>query len=165
MSKQNVVNLSLSEAQLDAVNAALTTLETHLKGLVSLTAVDKRRLRKMGSKNESFSRQALQVISQSPQMIPPNIPVDEAIASLRLLDQLRPLQTRLTRLCERSSDTDAALGSEIMGVALKAYGLMKMSGGADGVEGLRRDLSVRFSNKRRARPAEGAAPAASREAA
>ncbi|MCB1612903.1 MAG: hypothetical protein KDI60_14275 [Xanthomonadales bacterium] len=150
MSIQNLVNLTLTEAQIVAVDAALTTLETELAGLVALTQGDKRRMQRMGVKSESFSRQALQIISQNPQMIPANIPVGSALTDLKLLDQLRPILTRITRLCERGNDTDAALGNDIMTVALQAYGLLKLTGRSEGLEGLRRDLSGRFSRTRRA---------------
>ena len=35
---------------------------------------------------------------------------------------------RLSRLSERVADTDIALGSDIMSVALQAYGLLKVTG-------------------------------------
>jgi hypothetical protein len=154
MTMQNLVSLTLSDTQIAAAETALTTLETQLAGLIALSAPDKRRMRKMGDKSESFSRQALQVISQNPQMIPANVPVNDAIADLKVLDQLRPLLTRLTRLCERGNDTDAALGNDIMTVALQAYGLLKLTGRSEGLETLRRDLSGRFSNRRSAKPAD-----------
>lgn len=154
MTMQNLVTLTLTETQVAAVDAALTTLETELAGLIALSEMDKRRMRKMGVKSESFSRQALQVISQNPQMIPANVPVNDALADLRVLDQLRPLLTRLTRLCERGNDTDAALGNDIMTVALQAYGLLKLTGRSEGLESLRRDLSERFSGGKR-RSADG----------
>ena len=47
MSIQNLVNLTLTEAQIVAVDAALTTLETELAGLVALTQGDKRRMQRM----------------------------------------------------------------------------------------------------------------------
>ncbi|MGE4069547.1 MAG: hypothetical protein AB7E72_00050 [Lysobacterales bacterium] len=150
MSIQNLVDLNLTEAQIVAVDAALTTLETELSGLVALSQTDKRRMRRMGVKSESFSRQALQVVSQHPQMIPANIPVESAQADLKLLDQLRPILTRITRLCERGNDTDAALGNDIMTVALQAYGLLKLTGRSEGLESLRKDLSGRFSRSKRA---------------
>ncbi len=156
MTMQNLVNLTLTETQIAAVNAALTTLETELTGLIALSEMDKRRMRKMGIKSESFSRQALQVISQNPQMIPANVPVNKAIADLKVLDQLRPVLTRLTSLCERGNDTDAALGNDIMTVALQAYGLLKLTGRSEGLESLRRDLSGRFSGGRRpSKPTDG----------
>jgi len=166
MSIQNLVNITLTETQIAAVDAALTTLETELSGLVALSQADKRRMQRMGVKSESFSRQALQVISQNPQMIPANVPVTEALADLRLLDQLRPILTRMTRLCERGNDTDAALGNDIMTVALQAYGLLKLTGRTEGMESLRRDLSGRFSrSKRAAKAVDGGGVQPLREAA
>ena len=166
MNTQNLVNLSLTEAQIASVDAALTTLETELTGLIALSATDKRRMRRMGIKSESFSRQALQVVSQNPQMIPANIPVGDAIADIKLLDQLRPRLTRMSRLIERGNDTNAALGADIMKVALQAYGLLKLTGRAEGMETLRRDLSGMFNrSKRSGNPANEADAAPRREAA
>lgn len=160
MKTQNLVNLTLTEAQIANIDAALAMLETELAGLVALSAVQKRRMRKMGEKSESFSRQALQVVSQNPQMIPPNVPVMDGLADLRLLDQLRPRLIRLTRLCERGNDTDAALGNDIMSVALQAYGLLKLTGRGEGMETLRRELSGIFARpKRAAKPASAAVQA------
>lgn len=150
MMTNNLVNLTLTETQITNVEAALATLETELGGLIALSAMDKRRMRKMGEKSESFSRQALRVVSQNPQMIPPNIAINDALDDLKLLDQLRPWLSRLSRLCERGNDTDAALGNDIMSVALQAYGLLKLTGRAEGMEGLRRDLSSLFNRTKRA---------------
>ena len=152
MSNDNLINLNLSDAQLAAIDAALTTLETELAGLVALSVTQKRRMLRMGDRSESFSRQTLQVISQNPQMIPANIPVAAAVADLKLLDQLRARTARLTRLCQRSNETDAALGNNILAVALKSYALLKLTGRTEGVEALRRDLSTRFSRSKRVAP-------------
>ena len=105
MTTQNLVNLTLTETQISNVDAALTTLETELAGLIALSEGEKRRLRRMGNKTESFSRQALQVVSQNPQMIPANVPVADAIADIRLMDQLRPRLTRMSRLIERGASS------------------------------------------------------------
>ena len=148
MNTENMVNLNLNETQLANVDAALTALETELSGLIALNATVKRRMRKMGKKGESFSRQALQVISQKPEMIPANIPVRDALEDLRQLDQLRPRLARLTLLCQRGDDTDAALGNDIMLVALQAYGLMKLTGAKQGMAPLRRELSGTFTGRR-----------------
>jgi hypothetical protein len=50
---QNPVTLNLTDAQLTAVDAALTELETQLGGLIALPAAQKRSLRKMGQKSEA----------------------------------------------------------------------------------------------------------------
>ena len=152
MNTQNLVNLTLTQTQIANVDAALASLETELSGLIALSNTVKRRMRKMGVKGEGFSRQALQVISQNPDMIPANIPVADALEDLKLLDQLRPRLTRLTRLCQRGNDTDAALGNDIMTVALQAYGLLKLTGAGEGMASLRRELKGTFSGGGRRSP-------------
>lgn len=153
MNTQNLINLSLSPSQIANVETALNMLETELAGFVSLSPVSLRRLRKLGEKSESFSRQALQVVHQNPQMIPANIPVADALTDLKLLDQLRPWLGRLTRLCELANHTNAALGHDILTVAFQAYGLLKLTGRNEGMESLRRELKAgRFpQNSRKAK--------------
>src|SRR5512144_2534718 len=111
---QNLVSLNLTDAQLTAVDAALTELETQLGGLIALPAARKRSLRKMGQKSEAFCRQ-----------------------SLLVLEQLRPRMVRLSRLSERASDTDIALGADVMTVALQGYSLLKLTGRSEGLDPLR----------------------------
>ena len=81
--------------------------------------------------------------------VPANVSVADAMADLTALEQLRPRMIRLSRLGERASDTDAALGSDVMTVALQGYGLLKLSGRAEGLEPLRQELGARFSKSSR----------------
>jgi len=142
---QNLVTLNLNDAQLAAVDAALTELENQLAGLIALQPTQKRALQKMGNKSEAFCRQTLRVLEQNPQIVPPNVSVADAVGDLQALEQLRPRLIRLSRLTERAADTDMALGSDIMTAALKGYGLLKLSGRAEGLETLRQELSARFA--------------------
>jgi len=142
---QNLVTLNLTDAQLTAVDAALTELEKQLSGLIALTTARKRSLRKMGRKSEAFCRQALRVLEQNPQIVPASVPLADAVADLAALDALRPRMVRLSRLSERAADTDIALGSDVMTVALQGYTLLKVSGRTEGLEPLRQELGERFS--------------------
>ena len=147
---QNIVSLVLTDAQIKAATDALTALEGALAGLISLDAEDRRRLTKMGQKSEVFCRQALSVLTQNPQIVPPSLHVADAQADLLALDRLRPVLDRLQKLAERGSDTEIALGSEAMDVALEGYGLLKVSGKNQGLDGLRKELSSRWAKTRRA---------------
>ncbi len=153
--QQNVVTLNLSETQLIAVDAALTELETQLAGLVALTPGTKKRMQPMGEKSEAFCRQALRVLNENPQVVPPNMDVADAVNDLKTLDQLRPRAIRLSRLMSRMADTDFALGSDVMQTASQGYALLKVVGRAQGLEEIRKDLGTRFVKRRRA-PAEEA---------
>jgi hypothetical protein len=151
---QNLVTLNLTPEQLATVDHALTELETQLEGMIALTAQQRRALRRMGDKSEAFCRQALRVLEQNPQMVPPNVPLADAVADLNALDQLRPRMIRLARLSERAADTDVALGSDVMTVALQGYGLLKLTGRSEGLEPLRRELKARFRKSARQPQAE-----------
>ena len=146
---QNIISLELSDGQITIALEALTELEGALAGLISLEAEDRRRLTKMGQKSEVFCRQALSVLAQNPQIVPPSLHLADAQSDLRALDRLRPVLDRLQRLAERGADTEIALGSDVMDVALEGYGLLKVSGKNQGLDGLRKELSSRFSRTSR----------------
>ena len=149
MSSQNLVSLALSDAQLLAIDKSLTDLETQLTGLIAMNAAQRKSLIRMGDKSESFCRQTLNVLSQNPQVVPPSIGLQDALADLTALDRLRPRLQRLTRLSERASDTEIALGSDVMQVSLQGYALLKVAGKNQGLEGLRKDLGTRFAKAAR----------------
>jgi hypothetical protein len=92
---------------------------------------------------------ALTVLEQNPQMVPANVPLADAIADLNALEQLRPRMVRLSRLSERASDTDTALGADVMTVALQGYSLLKLTGRTEGLDPLRKELGVRFAKSSR----------------
>jgi hypothetical protein len=146
---QNLVSITLTDAQLVAVNQSLTDLETQLAGLIALDVSKRRKLLRMGDKSETFCRQTINVLKQNPQVVPPSVNVADATADLLALDQLRPVMQRLTRLAERASDTEIALGSDAMTVALQGYALLKVAGKNQGLEGLRKDLGSRFAKSAR----------------
>lgn len=153
---QNLVSLNLTNDQLAAVDAALTALETNLSSMVALTADQRRSVPRMGDKSEAFCRQTLSLLALNPQVVNPSLGLSDAEADLVALDALRPRLQRLARLAERGSDTEVALGSDVMVTALKGYALLKVSGRDQGLEALRSSLGTRFAKKPRAPEAKAA---------
>lgn len=147
---QNLISLQFTAEQLSAIDAALTALEEQLSSLIAIPASERRQLNKMGDKSEAFCRQALDVLAANPAVLPRNFDLPELQRDLATLDQLRPRLMRLTRLHERASDTETALGSDLMSGALEGYALLKVVGRSEGLEGLRKTLSARFSRSSRA---------------
>jgi hypothetical protein len=147
-----MISLTLSEQQLSQALQGLDALEQALGSLVSLKVEDRRRLNKMGQKSEVFCRQALKVLGQNPQIVPASLDLAGAQADLLALDQLGPLLDRLQQLAERGRDTEMALGSDVMDVALEGYALLKVSGRQQGLDGLRRELGTRWAKARRGEP-------------
>jgi hypothetical protein len=153
---QNLISLQLSDADVNTLNTLMGDMESRLTGLLALDNATRRQLTKMGDKSEAFVRQTIMVLAQNPEIVPPSLGLAEAQADLRALDQLRPLLARMQRLVERMSDSEMALGSDAMTVALEGYGLLKLSGRNKGLEAVSEALSARFSRSRKAE----AAPAA-----
>lgn len=153
---QNLISLTLSDADLAAIDGALATLEEKLVPLISLQPDEIRALAKMGDKSEAFCRQTLTILEQNPQVVPPSLNVVEALADLRAVDHLRPRMARLERLSKRADDTVIALGSDILTAALEGYALLRVSGKGQGLESLRQGLSARFAKSRRAADPEPA---------
>lgn len=144
---QNLISLDLSEAELADIDTALGTLEARLGGLIDLSALERRSLPKMGDKSEAFCRQTLNLLAQNPQLVPPGLGLDDARRDLAHLDLLRSRTNRLRQLVGRAEDSEIALGSDVMRVALEGYALLKLMGKGSGLETLRQDIGARFGRR------------------
>lgn len=142
---QNVISLVLSQDEWAQVDAALSTLESKLAGMPSLTPLQRSRLVKMGDKSEAFCRQAVDLMGEHPDLLPAKLDLAEVRRDLATHDALRPRLMRLERLFEKASDTDIALGSDVMDAALEGYAFLKIAGKGEGLESLKRTLSARFN--------------------
>jgi hypothetical protein len=147
---QNLVSLTLSDTQLSTIDQGLSDIEGQLMDLIAMNTAQRRGLMRMGDKSETFCRQTLNVLAQNPQIVPPSLKLAEAQADLMALDRLRPRLQRLLRLAERASDTEIALGSDVMTTALQGYALLRVSGKNQGLDGLRKELGTRWAKTRRA---------------
>ena len=156
---QNLISLEVSHQQLETVRTALDQIKAALPGLISIDPADRKGLMIMGPRSEPFARQTLRVLEQNPKIVPPSMDVAAAQADLAAYDRLRPLLERLQRLTSRLDDTVTALGSDTMDFALEGYGQIKLSGGAQGLDELRRELSGRWQKNRRKAAAPAAEPA------
>lgn len=158
---QNLINLLFSDEELTTADQALGMLEFAFGGLIALDGEQRLGLNRMGGKSEQFCRQTLSVLSQNPQIVPASIGLADAQTDLATLDKLRPRLQRLKKLAERAQDTETALGSDVMSLALEGYALLKVAGRNQGLEALRKELSGRFSKSRAAvtEPAQVSSPA------
>ena len=148
---QDRASLVLSQEQVERINTALLSLETELSQLTAMQPQQRQRLLKMGPGSEVFARRALEALEQNPDIIPPSLAaaLPGAKADLLGVDLLRPIMDRLNRLNGRASDTEMALGSDVMAVALEGYNQLKVSGRNKGLDALRQELSVRWKKGRR----------------
>jgi hypothetical protein len=153
---QNLVSLNLSAQDLADVDAAIVTLRRVFTPFVALQPDDRVEMKKMGPKSRHFCDNTLTLLENNPQICPPNLGLAEALADRTALEQLRPRLQQLHQLVERADDTEMALGSDMMAIALEGYRLLEVSGKGEALKSARRDLSTRFARKRRAEEAEPA---------
>ena len=105
---------------------------------------ERRGLMLMGPKSETFARQTLRVLEQNPKIVPPSFDLAGARADLAAFERLQMVLERVSQLTRRLDDTVAVLGSDVMDAALEGYAQLKVSGGAQGLDELRRELGGRF---------------------
>lgn len=135
-------------SKLQAIDDALAQLESAFVNLVALDVLSRRRLHKMGQKSEAFCRQAMTLMDQNRQVVPPSLALDEAKLDLQTLDELRPRLKRVQRLAERMVDSETVLGAGVAQAARKSYQLLKLIGKNQGLEALRSQLAGRFRGRR-----------------
>lgn len=157
---QNLISLNLSAQDLTDLDAAIVTIRRVFAPFVALQVDEKVEMKKMGPKSREFCELTLELLENNPQIVPPNLGLAEALADRTALDQLRPRMQQLRQLVERGDDTEMALGSDLMAIALEGYRLLEVSGKGEALKGARRELSARFARKRRAAEPEPAPPAA-----
>ena len=141
---QNLVDMMVGTDNLARMDSAITELEAALEALVSLTPEQRRSLPKMGDKSEAFCRAALNVALQHPGVMARDFEIDAFQRDLQALDLLRPRIMRIAHLYQRITDTEIALGSDLMSSSLEVYGVMKVSGKGKSLDEARRNLGSRF---------------------
>ena len=142
---QNLISFQPSATDLTAIDGALKTLEEKLVGLIGLSVEQRSTLMKMGDKSEAFCRQAVELLSNNPGVLPANFNLQEMRRDLVGFDTLRPRLARMEKLLERMQDSQLAMGSDLMTAALEGYTYLKIAGKGEGLESARRTLSARFS--------------------
>ena len=144
---QNLISLTLTEADYAEIDSALSTLEAKLSSLIALDTTERRSLSKMGEKSEAFCRRTLVTMSETPELIPSSVGLAEALRDMAQLDALRPRVTRLRKLAGLAEDSEMALGSDMMTTSLEGYALLKVLGKGSALDALRRDMATRFARK------------------
>ena len=90
--------MAVPAGTLEAMNAALGALEAQFDKRVRLSDEGRKRLLKLDEKSEAFCRATLADLARNRDQLPPDFDLDGALATLRALDAVRPLNARLRRL-------------------------------------------------------------------
>jgi hypothetical protein len=148
----------LSQADRDAVMAAIATIKAKLPFLVDLSADDRKALPKMGDKSRAFVSKAMEVAMQNPDFLPRSFDIAELQKDVQLFESLYPILLSLTQLQDLVDDTCLAVGSEAYAAALQVYTYAKASGQGTGLETAVEELGLRFARKYRKPKSQAANP-------
>ena len=124
MPYQNIT-ATLTEADIQAIKAAMETIEQKLPFLITLTAEERRKLYKMGSKSLSFVNNSLTVAQSNQDILPASFDLDEFMRDYQLSAALTELLFSLKQLTEKVDDTLMAVSSEAMSSSLTVYDYIK----------------------------------------
>ena len=144
---ENRVSASLSQADQQAVLAAIQTIREKLPFLIDLTPEERRNLPKLGDKSQAFVAQAMTIATQNTDILPRGFDVAEFQKDVDLLTALQPLMAALTQLQELVEDTYLEVGSEAYAAALAVYSYAKASGKGAALDKLLEGMAQRFAKK------------------
>ena len=151
------IDITLTTEQVAAIAAAMETLELALPFLVSLTADDRQRLFKLGTRSEGFVNEALSAALQHSDYVPPAVGLAELQRDLALRQALLPIVQRARVIYTKLNDTWMLAGADAMQSATAIYRVLRAQRG----EGLDVTLSVlkqRFEKSSSAAPEEPTEP-------
>jgi len=151
MAGDNLVSIQIPQEDLDAVKAALTTIEEKLlPHLVDLTKEDRKGLPKMRDKTVPFVEKALEYAETNSQLVPAYLNVPEMRTDFNAVGTLTELYRRVEQLYDTLDDTILLSGSEAYKSALNFYKAVKNAAkaGAHGAEVISNDLKQRFEKSK-----------------
>lgn len=143
---KNRIHLALTSQYLaEQVDQALDTLDAFTQSMISLCPEERKGMTKMGDTSEAFCRLAIDVFKQNEKILPDTFDMESYLLDLASLDMLRARLVRLNRISQMLSDTELALGNDLMINSLEGYSYLKIAGKSLGLDDLRGGMSARFS--------------------
>jgi hypothetical protein len=158
MSYQNI-SVSMVQADIDAVKAALVTINSKLPFLITLSAEERKSLFKLGPKSADFVQDASTAVTNFPNILPPTFDKTEYGKDTALFKVLADLKFLVDSLQEKLDNTYMAVGSEALVASLEVYAYVQTA--ADRTPGLKTvadKLRDRFKRQSQKAPAAAAKP-------
>ena len=134
MSYQNI-SVNLVQADIDAIKAALVTINTKLPFLITLDAEERKTLFKLGPKSADFVQDASGASINFPNILPASFDKAEYAKDTALFKTLADLKFLIDSLQEKLDHTYMAVGSEAMVASLEVYAYVQTA--ADRTPGLK----------------------------
>lgn len=153
--KKHLVDMTVSAESLTGALADITGLEGFVEPIAFTLDDDQRkRLQRLGLRNESFSRGVIELARQNPALVPAQLNLAAIERDVTARDTLLPVLFRINRIARFLEDTVIALGVDEYEGARALYKTMKITAAGSGVADDLEALGRRFA---RTAPASGEA--------
>jgi hypothetical protein len=157
MGYQNI-SYSMPQADLDAVKAAIATINSKLPFLVTLASDEKQSLMKLGPRSADFVADCNATAGSFPSILPPSFDRNEYTKDTSLFKALSDIKLQLDSVHEKVTDTYTAVGSEAMQASLEVYAYVQTAKDrTPGLKNVADKLKDRFKGQgKRKKSADGA---------
>lgn len=148
---ENRISIDISQADIDAVNAAIKTINDLLEPyLIALEANDKQSLAKMRDKSVPFVEKTVAYMETNPEFLPPYLDKADVNQDLQGFSTLHGILRPLMQVISNVEDTSVLCGSEAYTAALAYYNMVKLAArmGVPNAQAIYDDLRVRFEAQR-----------------
>lgn len=152
------ITAQVSDADVQAIKAAVATIQQKLPFLIALTPDERKSLPKAGPNSLSFVENALQAAQNNPTILPGSFDATEFASDVDLFAVLTDLNTGVAQLASELDDTRLAVGSEAMGKARQVYDYVKAAvKNTPGLKPVADQLAERFQHATAVKAAPAAA--------
>jgi hypothetical protein len=121
------ISVTMAQADIDAVKAAIATIHSKMPFLFSLPPEERSGLTKLGPGSIDFAQDAYLTTVNYPSIFPPAFDKVEFGKDYNLFRALTEIEFMLATLYEKVDSTQMAVGSETMEACLQAYKYVQAS--------------------------------------
>ncbi len=126
MDTDNLISFEITQEELDAVLAAVKTIEDVLSPkLITLLKLDRMRVVKMSNKNAEFVKQSYEHMIQNPDLTPKFVNTTEMAKDIKAVEILRTLLNPVEKIRSSLDDSIMQAGAEALTSALGFYKYIK----------------------------------------
>ncbi len=154
----NLVSATVSVEDVQAINAAIQTLQQKLPFLIDLTTAQRTGMAKLGDKTEAFVQKAMEIVNQHPELFPA-VFLDEMRKDAQLLGILSPISLAIDTLAKKLDDTTMQAGAETYAAARTVYTVTKTPYASAQLRTAADELAKRYGRKKKTDTTAPAAPA------
>ena len=146
------IDITLASENMTGANGGFTTADSNLTALPSVSVADRKRLAKMGLKNEALALQIIEVGRANPDLIPRGIDFEKIDRDIAARAQVNQLLMPARRVTGRLDDAKLLLGVDIYAAALAIYHSLKRNANTTSLKSTVEELSRAFARTNRSEP-------------